>query len=369
MAAVTVPFFTIWGGLTFTQTLFLQSWFMLWGFILEVPAGVVADIIGRKQSIIAGLIIIGIGLSVYGITPNFAIFMFAEFLVAFGLAFVSGADKALVYDTLQAIGEGENASKVFGRMKSIKTMGAVIGPVVGGVIARTIGLNWPVILEGIINIIAGLIALTLNEPIKEFKTNIKDYWKITKKGLKILFKNKVLRILAIDFVLTAVLFRFFFWFWQPGAAKSGIDIIYYGLIAAIFNGGAMILLTNTQKIERTLGIKRTILIVGIISGLAIIGMGLTNNWLLMILFITINFSLQSIREPIYQHYMNYFIDTKVRATTLSSIAMIRKLITAVLYPIVGLLMDWNLNNTLIIIGSMIVILTLTTRVSKELISK
>ncbi len=364
LSAVTIPFFKEWGGLNFTQILFLQSWFMTWGFILEVPTGTIADIIGRKQSIITGLITSGTGLLIYGIKPDFQLFMLAEFIIALGNAFISGADKALVYDTLEAINEGENATKIFGRMKSMKTIGAIIGPIIGSIIAKTIGLNYPIMIEGVATISAGLIAITLKEPIK-MKSTIKDYWQITKKGIKTIIKNQTIRILTIDFITIAIIFRFFMWLWQPVINKAGIDIIYYGLIASTFNTASLILLSRTQTIEKKIGMKKTVTLIGLISGASIIMMSLTSNWLITIMLITITFSLLSIRGPIYLHYLNYHIKTEIRATTLSSIAMIRKLLTAITYPLIGLLMDWNLNNTLIIIGATMIILTIITIANKQ----
>ena len=36
-------FYTDWGGLKLSEVLFLNSWFMLWNYLLEVPTGTVAD--------------------------------------------------------------------------------------------------------------------------------------------------------------------------------------------------------------------------------------------------------------------------------------------------------------------------------------
>ncbi|HNQ17454.1 MAG TPA: hypothetical protein PKH60_05130, partial [Candidatus Woesebacteria bacterium] len=39
--AVLVPFFTEWGGISLFQVQILQSWFMFWLFVLEVPTGAI----------------------------------------------------------------------------------------------------------------------------------------------------------------------------------------------------------------------------------------------------------------------------------------------------------------------------------------
>jgi len=47
MASVLVPFFRDWGGISFTQIMLLNAWFMFWNFLLEIPTGTVADFWGR----------------------------------------------------------------------------------------------------------------------------------------------------------------------------------------------------------------------------------------------------------------------------------------------------------------------------------
>ena len=46
ISAVLIPFFADWGGISFTQIMILQSWFVFVTFVAEVPTGVVADYLG-----------------------------------------------------------------------------------------------------------------------------------------------------------------------------------------------------------------------------------------------------------------------------------------------------------------------------------
>ena len=52
--AVLVPFYTQWGHLSLTQVQLLQSWLMIWIFILNAPTGAIADIVGRKKIVAIG---------------------------------------------------------------------------------------------------------------------------------------------------------------------------------------------------------------------------------------------------------------------------------------------------------------------------
>ena len=73
---------------------------MFWIFVLEIPTGVVADKYGRKTSIILGGLFSAISISIFGFINNYWAFFLAEFIGALGFALLSGADKALIYDSL-----------------------------------------------------------------------------------------------------------------------------------------------------------------------------------------------------------------------------------------------------------------------------
>ncbi len=120
MSGVLIPFFTDWGGISFTQIMILQSWFLFWIFVLEIPIGTIADFFGRKHSLFIVCIVNTVGVLVYVNAPNFYVFMLAEFLWAASVALVSGADEAFVYDTLKKIKRTDESKKIFGRIENFK---------------------------------------------------------------------------------------------------------------------------------------------------------------------------------------------------------------------------------------------------------
>jgi len=107
IGGVLVPFFMDWGKISFTQIMILQSWFMLWIFIMEVPTVTIADYFGRKYSLLLGCIVNIITVIIYTITPNFYLFLVGEFLWATSAALFSGADDAFVYDSLKKCGKAK----------------------------------------------------------------------------------------------------------------------------------------------------------------------------------------------------------------------------------------------------------------------
>ena len=74
--------------------------FMVGIFFLEIPTGVVADLFGRKISVIWGVVFAGIGCFVYYFSYSFWLFVTAELVIALGHCFISGALDAWVKDSL-----------------------------------------------------------------------------------------------------------------------------------------------------------------------------------------------------------------------------------------------------------------------------
>src|SRR3989338_8027981 len=73
-SGVLIPFFTLWGGITFAQVMFLQALFTFSRFLFEIPTGAIADYIGRKTSVAIGMAITAVAALVYASTPSFWIF-------------------------------------------------------------------------------------------------------------------------------------------------------------------------------------------------------------------------------------------------------------------------------------------------------
>jgi MFS family permease len=169
LGGVIVPFFTDWSGLSFREITLLQAWFVFWMFALEVPTGAVADYFGRKASIIVGCIAFIFGIIIYGITPNFGFFMAGEFLWALSRALVSGADGAIVYDTLLEGNRADDSKKVFGRFRSFFLVGMAVGSPIGSIIAHYIGLREVMLFMILPACCALLVALTFREPKRSHK--------------------------------------------------------------------------------------------------------------------------------------------------------------------------------------------------------
>lgn len=350
-SAVLVPFFTEWGGLTLFQVQLLQSWFSIWVFLLEVPTGALADHLGRKKSIALGSLTIAIAVLVYGSIPNFYIFLLAEFIFAIGYAFVSGADQALLYDTLKARGEEEKSKQVMGTYDAIYLAGMTLASALGGLIAARWGLNAPQLATAIPMLLAALIGLSIPEPKSHSDSQQPSYGQIVRQGLSVIKRNATVRSLAIDSVLVASAAYFVVWFYQPVMMKMGIPIAIYGLVHAGLLLSEIAVSTNFPMLERLLGkggayLKSSAVLVT----LSFVFMALVPNYLTLALFIVIGGGIGYTRATYITAMAQKHIDSRIRSTTLSSIGMIRRLSLFILNPVIGGLATYSLNIAILVIG-------------------
>ena len=133
---------------------------MFWAFVLEVPTGVIADKFGRKYSVALGCLLTFFSFLIYGSFPNFSAFLVAEFLAAAGMALMSGASEALLYDSLKDENNESKFKNIFGRSFSIGQIAAIISAPVGGFIASKYGLNAPMLFTAFPVLIASIILVT-----------------------------------------------------------------------------------------------------------------------------------------------------------------------------------------------------------------
>jgi MFS family permease len=367
ISGILLPFFITWGKLAFVEVMFLQSYFTVMILVFEIPCGAIADYISRKFSLILGALSTAFAALVYGSYPNIYLFAIGETLWAFGAALTSGTNQAFIYDTLRKLGRENEVSKIMARNRSFSLLGIAISAPIGSLIGAFFSLNLVMSLIFIPFIIATLISITLKEPNHDLdKKRTDKYFTIVKSGITELTKNKILRILAIEMVITESLVFFLIWTYQVYLEALSFQLIFFGFVSTSMTGIQIVFNNIIPSLENKLDNKRRFLqVYTIIPGIAFILMAI-------ILFIPVSIPLILIvigfgfsRSLIFVKGINKQIETENRATVISTINMIASLIRAILYPLVGYLVMWNLNVTFILLGVIIIIFALLSKTKNE----
>jgi len=345
----------------------LNSFFLVCIFIMEIPTGAVADYFGRKTSLICAAFVSSIGVFIYSITPNIYLFMLGEFLWATGFALMSGADEALIYDSLKKLKKENQSKKIFGRFSSFEIGALTVAAPLGSIIAKYFGLRYTMMFMAVPFLLATFIGLTFTEPKTKKKVESTRYLKLMFGGINYFRKHDKLKILAFDMISVSIFIFFVVWLYQPLLMQLGVPIIYFGFIHALaLTLPQIYFLNNFGKLEKLFGSKkRYILFSALITGVCFIIMGLTSYLpaILALLFILSGFGLT--RQVLFRSYLNKYIESHNRATVISTISMIDRFVRAIMYPIIGWMVTFSLRFTFIVVGILIIIFALVSKVEEE----
>ena len=115
-------------GLSFAQIFTLDAIYMLMFILFEIPSGALADVIGRKKTLLGGLGILVVAAFATGSAQNFTHLFLSFFLWAMGFSLVSGSSEALIYDTLK---NEKHFHQISGRALSFSVAGLALAGIVG----------------------------------------------------------------------------------------------------------------------------------------------------------------------------------------------------------------------------------------------
>jgi MFS family permease len=353
MSAVIIPFFREWGRLSFVQIFALQTWFMLVCFLMEVPTGAVADRFGRKVSVACGGFLLAAASVLYGTFSHLAVFVVAESLFAVAITLISGADEALAYDSLLAQGREAQASRVMARLEAAKLGGILVGALLGAVVASRFGVRWPMLLQAVPMALSGLFALTLTEPPRGKQEGAEEggYLRLVSGGLHHFRSAPELRALAIDQVACATVAWLVIWLYQLQLARVGVPLAAFGVVHAAMGLGQIALLSRIARVERAVGGKaRLTQLTALVPALAMLGLAAATGVATSIVLIVAAATAGLGRPPLFSGPVNRLIPSERRATVLSAVSAARTLAVAMVYPVVGAMLDRSLVAALAFVG-------------------
>jgi MFS family permease len=126
--------------MTVEHVLRLEALYYLATVVLEVPSGYFSDIVGRRRTLLISSVALVGAYTLFVMGQTFLLFAVAQGLLATAVAFNSGTDTSLLYDSLVALERAEE----FGRREAVamrrgllaNTVAVLLGGVVGSLTLR-----------------------------------------------------------------------------------------------------------------------------------------------------------------------------------------------------------------------------------------
>lgn len=342
--------------LDFKQIAIITAIHVIASNLFEIPTGAFADLYGRKRAIFLSFLVCSFVMFTYPLATIFWLFVFLEVISGVTNALLSGSLEALVYDTLKETKEETRYNKVVANMQSLSWIGLFISAIAGGYVYKYwFGTPW--ILQGVVFGIAAIATtLWLKEPrIDTEKYNLKMMLYQNVIGFRELFRNtKIAQTTIIFMILGAGYFIAGKILGISQAKEYGLDASGVGLLFAV---GYIISALASQifvKLSNRFGSNKLLILTIIIllgSFVSAKFVGITLGSVLIILRISSSTTFWNIQSST----LNPLIESKNRATTLSTFSLLCQLPYALLAYVIGDSIDkTSPNNFAFILGVTII---------------
>jgi len=220
-------------GLSLAEILLLQAIFSLATLVMEFPSGYISDRIGYRFALNLACLFGITGWATYTLAGSFTGVLIAELQLGASYAFISGADSALLYETLRYNGREEHYAKYDGRMTAWAQAGEALGALGAGILYGWFPLL-PFILQVGIWFVALGICRNLKEipaPLRETISHLREAADIARKA----FSQPGIRYTILLAALLGLSSFYPVWLIQPYMQSFNVPLSWFGPIWAVAN--------------------------------------------------------------------------------------------------------------------------------------
>lgn len=315
---------------------------------LDIPSGALADLIGRKRSIIIGRVFL-LGSSIFFTTMRTPLDAWiGNILWAIGFSMQSGADTALLYDTLKEHGRQDEFKRVEGQAVGSRLILVACCSLITGLLAD-IELRLPLWLCLPFIAVPLVVAFFFKEPTRTGHYSVQKQIEVLKQGIAFAIRSVEVRWMIGFAALLATTSKVWFFTYNPYFELVGLPLAYYGVIFFCLNAVAWLSSHYAYKAEHWIGEKACVIGMILCVGIPILIMGCIPIQPFAYLVVVQNI-VRGFMRPFVGDYMNRHITSNIRATVLSVQSS-----TANLMAIIGLAVFGFLTGTLGLLHSLVML--------------
>ncbi|WP_238884189.1 MFS transporter [Clostridium sp. YIM B02551] len=324
-------------GMTLVQIGLVESIYHITSLLFELPTGAIADIYGKRFTLILGRILQIIS-SILMITANsFLGFTIAFIFCAAAKNLNSGSAEALIYDSLKGLNKEEKYKIIWGNLAFFMSIAQGIAVLLGGILAD-LSFIYAYILGLIVEIIALIITFGFTEVTTEnrYKENNALIGQLVT-SFKVLKVRKVVLYLILFSSLIGSLQTTVFFYCQKYFEDLNYTKTSIALICALGSLFEAIFSKYAYKIETFFKIKGILIGISTVNILALMGLAVWQN--LSVFFFLLTSITGGLAYTILSDYINSRIPSEYRATILSVDSLCFSLFMICIFPLFGLIAD------------------------------
>lgn len=305
----------------------------------EIPTGMFADRYGAKLAFMIGalLSIVSHGMLVFAFEPW--MFFASSFLSGFAVTFFSGADEALIYESLKESNEEDMMDKALGIIQSAQFVVMVFVFILGAIIAKDLTddqfklLIW---LGVAFQSIQLALLFFIKNPVNHGNYREKLFKQVKEGLLAIRRAPQVLWMflnITLVFIPTAAIFDNF-----NDKLLSDAELPIY-LIGFVFAGLAILSFFVSRSIGWITAQISRVTVLYVTGGIGVVGLLLVayfreTLWILLVIMVFLRF-VRTVRYPVYAQLANDLIPSHVRATTISLLSIIDSVCDLIIFSSVA----------------------------------
>jgi MFS family permease len=330
--------------------------------ILEVPTGLVADIIGRRKAMIGAFVSYIISFILFYAFNRFEILVVAMIIFAFGEAFRTGTHKALILEHLKINQISNLKVAYYGFTRSASQIGSALNVLIASGLVFYSGSFRIMFLVSIIPYLLDLFNLATypkkldgeipglksGEIGTRIKNTLRDFWKI--------FSDRYTLKTFLNSASFSGVFKASKDYLQPILATFALSLAWFGNLddvqrEAVVIGGVYVFIyiltslasRSAYQISSRFGsYSRAINITFLIGGMLLLISGITaarGVFVIAVICFVGLFFLNNVRRPINIGLISDQISSRIMASGLSAEAQLTTIFAALVAPLLGFLAD------------------------------
>jgi MFS family permease len=283
--------------------------------VLDLPSGALADIIGRKKTLIIGRIFLLLSTIFFSTMSSPAGAWTGNVLWAIGFSFQSGADTSFLYETLKECRQQKLYARIEGCAVGFRLAVVACCSLAVGFLARA-NLRAPLYFCIPFVAIPLVSVFFIKEPGRSKEYSMSKQICVLKDGIMFGIHSKEVRWMVGFAALVGTVSKVWFFTYNPYFEFVRLDLAFYGIIFFFLNIVAWLSSHYAYKMESSLGEKKCVLGMILCVGVPILLMGIAPIRPFVALVLVQNVVRGSMR-PFVGSYMHRHVENNIRATVLS----------------------------------------------------
>ena len=326
-------------GLSLAQVAILEAMFQVIIIVAEMPTGAIADRFGRKTSLLIGAALNPLAIIAFGLGDSFELIFVSYAIWALSFTLYSGANTALVYDSLASDGREGEFSRVMGKSRSIGFLAGMLASLIGAPLAAATDLSVPIFVGAAMTVGAGMVVLTFREPDRHDEEGERlPYLKVMSAALRFARDSAPTRtMIALHAVLAGGALSIFIMI-QPYLSGHGVSTGQMGFFIVIAQLSAVAGGFTAHRIAGRLGEPYAFvtLTAGFVFGFAVLA---AVDSIAGIAAFGLLYFANAAFMPLSYGYISRHAPQRIRATMVSICSMAASLSVAVSQPVIGIVAD------------------------------